>query len=405
MGQRPKNKPSKTSPFYKARWFIGMTSVLGVAATLVGLWRLIFPALPTQPQSDPPAVYENIEFVLDGSSGMDQPFDGTTKLKAASEAVRLVLRQQGLERENLAFRVFGGPCEAEATEPTLPFSTQNEEPIDKVVQALKAQGEAPLVRAVLQAITDFGDLTRFKDKSKRIIVITGTKAGDDKKDGCGMPVEAIQLKLNRQDPTSKQIEFSFHFIGVGLDDAGKSYLRSFASRIGGKADFADSRQQLQGILSSVVLSGELEQPPDVPGSEVERESVLQSGNALLNNLESSAGSLITVIGDLNKRDYEAAERDLEQARHVFSNSAPAFEDLGKRQTSDEYRRIYQGASDNRKILEQMISLTEVMSSQAKANNRGAYNASVAQFDRLRVAYNSRRNDLKRQLTQLESVER
>src|SRR5882762_8660865 len=213
-------KKSRATPFYKQRWFVGVTSVLAVVATTVGIWRVIFPPSPPVPV---PAVYENIEFVLDGSLGMNQSFDGTTKLKAAAEAVRIVLHQEGLERENLALRVFSGSCDAAAAEPTLRFSTQNEGPITEAVNALKAQGDAPLVRSVLQAITDFGDLTRFKDKSKRIIVITGTGTGDDKKDRCGMTVESIRQKLNRQDPNSKQIEFNFHFIGIGLDDAGKSY--------------------------------------------------------------------------------------------------------------------------------------------------------------------------------------
>jgi ribosomal protein L22 len=404
MGKRQQmTRQSKTAPFYKQPWFVGITSLLAVVATVVGIWRLMFPAHPPPPPPPPPAVYENIELVIDGSSGMDQLFDGTTKLKAAAEAVRLVLHREGLERENLALRVFGGACDAAATEPTLRFSTQNEGPITDAVQALKAQGEAPLVRAVLQAITDFGDLARFKDKSKRIIVITGTATGENKKDGCGMPAESIRQKLNRQDPNSKPIEFSFHFIGVGLDDAGKSYLGSFAGQIGGKADFADNRQQLQDLLSSVVASDNPQQPKDVPGSVAERESVSQEAKAVIENLNSSTNSLSTVIGDLNRADYGAAERDLEQARIVFRKSASAFEELGKRQTSDQYRRIYEAARNNRKILEQMISLTETMSSQARANNLGDYSASVKEFERLRVDYNTRIEDLNRQLKQLGST--
>jgi hypothetical protein len=331
---------------------------------------------------------------------MDQSFDGTTKLKTAAEAVRIVLHQEGLERENLALRVFGGPCDAAATEPTLRFSTQNEGPITEAVHALKAQGEAPLVRAVLQAITDFADLARFKDKSKRIIVITGTGTGDDQKDRCGMTVESIQQKLNHQDPNSKQIEFSFHFIGVGLNDAGKSYIGSFASQIGGKADFADNRQQLQDLLTSVVAADGRNQPLESPGSVAERESVIQSGKAVLENLDSSAGSLVTIIGDLNKRDYEAGDRDLEQARVVFRKSASAFEELGKRQTSDQYRRIYETASKNRKILEQMIAVTETMLSQARANEPDAFHASLAKYKVLKADYNNRIDDLGRQLKQL-----
>ncbi len=403
MGKRQRmTKQSKAAPFYKQRWFVGVTSLLAVVATTVGIWRLIFP--PPPPPPPPPAVYENIEFVLDGSSGMTQSFDGTTKLRAAAEAVRIVLHQEGLERENLALRVFGGSCDAAAAEPTLRFSTQNEGPITEAVNALKAKGEAPLVRSVLQAITDFGDLT-FKDKSKRIIVITGTGTGDDKKDRCGMTVESIRQKLNRQDPNSKQIEFSFHFIGVGLDDAGKYYLGSFADRIGGKADFADNRQQLQDVLSSVVVADGRKQPVESPGSVAERESVSQEGQAVIENLNSSTNSLETVTGDLNRRDYGAAERDLEQARIVFRKSASAFEELGKRQTSDQYRRIYEAARNNRRILEQMISLTETMSSQARANNIRDYNASVAEFERLRVDYNTRIADLDRQLKLLGSTGR
>src|ERR1044071_3188544 len=97
MSRRRKTNEPRNTPFYTKGWFIGLSSVLAVVATVVGIWKNVYTPTPIPP---PPDVYENIELILDVSSGMNVSFDGTTKLKAAGEAVRTVLHQQGIEREN-----------------------------------------------------------------------------------------------------------------------------------------------------------------------------------------------------------------------------------------------------------------------------------------------------------------
>ena len=394
MSRRRNTNQSKSTPFYKEGWFIGLTSVLGVAATVVGIWKSVYTPTP------PVDVYENVEFVLDTSAGMNDPFDGTTKLKVAGEAVGTVLRQQGIERENLAFRLFGGPCAAAATEPTLAFSTQNEELITKTIPELSAHGQAPLVRAVLQAITDFGDLTRFKDKGKRIIVITGTTPQDGKKDPCGMSVEQIQQKLDNQYKKGELISFDFHFIGVGLDEAGKTYLANFAGQIGGRADFADNRRQLEDILTGVVGANNREQPQVSPGSQMERESVGQNGKAIADNLNATVNRLNLAASYVNQRDCDAAARELEQARAVFRESSTAFEQLARIEKSEQYHRIYETASSNRKILEQMISLMEQILVESRTTKCVPSEATRTRYATLQADYNRRKDELNEQLKQL-----
>ena len=64
-------------------------------------------------KSVPPQM--NTEIVLDRSAGMNQQFEGGTKLQAALASVENVLREQP-SSENVAFRQFGGPCDGDNTQ-------------------------------------------------------------------------------------------------------------------------------------------------------------------------------------------------------------------------------------------------------------------------------------------------
>lgn len=189
----------------------------------------------------------NTEIVLDRSSGMERAFTGgTTKLKAAEGAVLSVIINRGLQRTNLALRVFGGPCPKadtepiERTEPTVNFSRENWKPISNAIGALKAQGDASLTQALLQAITDFDDPTRFKDVSNRVIVITGSP------DACGASSGPLLYRLTDAKEAQAKVVLDFHFIGVDIgDETARSQLSALAHETGSVADFADTQQELE----------------------------------------------------------------------------------------------------------------------------------------------------------------
>ena len=68
-------------------------------------------------------IQENTEIVLDLSAAMERPFEGTTRSAAAKRALETVLGLQVADRDNLAFRRFGGPCrDNDTTEISTPSS-------------------------------------------------------------------------------------------------------------------------------------------------------------------------------------------------------------------------------------------------------------------------------------------
>jgi hypothetical protein len=366
------SKRHRSDPLYKKSWFLTLTALVGLVASGLGIQKSCDPGPPK-------AVYENAEIVIDRSRNMATPFDGSeTKLAAAEEAVALVLKNQGLERDNLALREIGGSCDGGATGPQLAFSVTNEGPIMKRIHALKPEGEATLVRSVLQAIVDFNDVTRFKDVSKRIIVITGSS------DACGMSEETVREKLDSLKRAGSQIQVDFHFVGVGLDDSGKAQLLGLAKQTGGEADFADTRQELRDKLREIVQD----------------EPVVRGANAVLEILNSSVDRLNPVVDDLKRNDYEAGRRDLDLARAEFRRSDLPFQDLGKRGASDEYSRIYRAASLNRDLQSQIISLTENMLPQSKAHDETALQDSFNKYASLSSDYNTRTQELASQINQL-----
>jgi hypothetical protein len=368
-------RQSKQVPFYKQRWYLGLAAVV----TLVGggglaIFKEVLPFFQTKPSQAP-----NTEIVFDRSEGMDQSFSGMpSKLEGARKAVDVVLRGEVLG-DNLAFRAFGGRCDANYTPPTLPFSEKNAEAIRKKTEELKPEGQATLVLAIKQAIADFKDATRFGTGSKRVIVITGNL------DACNMQVTAVVEDLAKVRDINAKISLDFDFIGIGLDYAGKAQLDDLADKTGGKAHFAENRQQLENIISAI-----------------EYERVMRAGSAVLEVLKYNVQRLNAVIGDLKRDDYTAAEHDLQQARNEFDRSELPFHDLGKRQTSEQYRQIYQAAGKNREIQSQVISLLEVMLSQAKASDHAGLQASSEKYGDFESAYNKREEELRGQLEQLRS---
>src|SRR5438132_438151 len=133
--------------FYKRTWFVALTAIIGVTGGILGI---ILGVIPLFRAASPRAVWHNAEFVVDSSEGMNALFDGIPKGQAAAEAFDAVLQNQGMQRDNLALREFGGVCGRPQMKPSLDFSTRNEEPIRKRLESLSPHGQANLVETLLQ---------------------------------------------------------------------------------------------------------------------------------------------------------------------------------------------------------------------------------------------------------------
>jgi von Willebrand factor type A domain len=383
-------KQRKQGSFNKRRWFIQLTAVVGLVGGLLAIMNEIKPYFEAKP---PRRVLQNTEIVFDRSELMNRRLqDGTPKLEVARKAVDLVLRNETVG-DNLALRAFGGACADESTQPALPFDLDNAARVREKIQNLKADGRATLIAAIRAAIADFDDEARFGGVNKRIIVITGNL------DACGKSILEIVQQLNRLSKESQpggSIVLDFDFIGIGLDSVAKQEFDGYAERTGGAAHFVDDPRELESLVEIV---------------EVAR--VTRSAKAVSELLDASILRLKPVIEELLKKDYVAAERDLQQARDEFARSELPFQDLIKRQNSEQlspqlsaqYRRIYQAANRSRELQRQVLSLTEDILSQTKAWDERALQASKDKYESTHVAYNQSRDELLALVEQLQVIAR
>ena len=321
----------------------------------------------------------NTEIVLDRSAGMNQQFEGGTKLQAALASVENVLREQP-GSENVAFRQFGGPCDGDNTQLVLKFGRNNAPRLRNVLPSLRAEGQPSLARAVAEATNDFNDPKRFKGVSTKIVVITGSD------DACVTnPIDAIRDNLERNKRIGYDIEMDFHFIGMGLTPSQQQNIAQIAQSTKGHFDFVDRRQDLDNVLRQVLVV----------------EPVVNDVNSLVQFLNAGVAHINQLIGSINAKDFSAAESELEAARKEFKGSDVPFRDLGDRQSTEQFRKLYQIATVNRDLQDQFLSLAETLVSRGRANDIEGFNKTIQKYNELSSAYNERVsqiNELVRQLT-------
>src|SRR5262249_20858717 len=119
------------------------------------------------------------------------------------------------------------------------------------------------------------------------------------------------------------------------------------------------------------------------------------------------------IEELRKKEYVAAERDLQQARDEFARSALPFQDLTKRQKSEplnpqlseQYGLIYEAANRSRKLQEEGWSIAGDILKQGKAQQERAMKASEDKYESTKVAYEKSRDELIKLVEQLKTKAR
>ncbi len=180
-----------------------MVPVIALLTLLAAAAAVYFPVASDRDwppfSSNEPALV-NYEILLDRSSAMGQLMDGETKLAAALNAVEAVLNTKVGDSDNLAFRVFGGPCEGDNTKLLVPFGQSNKAKVREALVGMRQQqasGNTTLFRGIQEATGDFNRFARYPDIKQGIIVITGGVDTCDReylehiKDRMeGLPVEA-----------------------------------------------------------------------------------------------------------------------------------------------------------------------------------------------------------------------
>lgn len=243
---KPKNEGIKKKGFEKTTIIMILLAIPGSILAVITLYYVTNPP--------PKKVEDNIEIVLDRSEAMKAPFENTTKIKAAIEAVNESMTLEVAEKDNLALRVFGGPCQENNTELLVSFAQHNEENVQNKLEEVQVKGQTTLACAVVEAIGDFNDPERFGDVKKTIIIVTVGK------DTCvEEPEKHIAEKLKGRD-----IDLKWRIIGIGVESKEQLMsLRRLASasipKIAGEVLIANNREDLVSMMKMSLSSKELPQ--------------------------------------------------------------------------------------------------------------------------------------------------
>jgi len=300
---------------------------------------------------------ENIQIILDGSLEMDRPFDRTTRLSAAKEAVGDVLDLQVPDRDKLAFRSFGGPCAGEATKLHVGFAQSNVDAIRQSLAGLVAAGEPTLANAITAAAEDFQQPRQFPDSVEKKIIVIG---GSD--DGCEpqQAAERIYQTLQRH-----QISPEFHFIGLNLPPDKLAQFDRMAGAAGGYIYNLETTADLTRVLKRII----------------EIDPVISNVNALIEITGEVTQETNRSVGALNAKDAQSAESALAKASDLMDGGNAKFADLGKRADSSKvFGEIYGIAEEIRQYQHRLLILAGTLIDYAKTDDIDAYNASVNEFN-------------------------
>jgi Mg-chelatase subunit ChlD len=183
-------------------------------------------------------VQENVEIILDTSVAMQKPFEGGTKLEAAVKALNKVLSFQVADRDNLAFRRYGGPCKGDNTELLVNFGQNNVKQIRDHLPSASKGDTTTTANAIVRAVSDFDDLQRFADVNRRVLIITGGR------DMC----DPQAADVIRQSLLKKKIRPTFWFIGMDVPPDQERQLIEIGRATDGKLFHVKNQNELENIL-------------------------------------------------------------------------------------------------------------------------------------------------------------
>jgi hypothetical protein len=351
-----------------------LMAVLGAIAAVIGIVTGVKLLLPSDGK-----IAQNVELVFDRSAQMSDLLgqEPVTKLAAAIAAVDDL---DISDSDNLALRFFGGECEGEPPKPQLAFDQSIKARLKGALHGLMPRGKGSLAHAVIAAMDDFSDMAKFKDTSRRVVVITGSD------DACtGDPYAAIQDHVRNQ-PAGYDVHLDFHFIGVGLTDSQKAVIAKVAEVTKGKQVFVENREQLHAALNLILVV----------------EPVADNVNQVVTILNGAQELLNKATSELGQPGGGGAEADFQAAKDNFKRSDLSFDDLGARQSRPDFKNLYKLASANRALQQQMFALMDKMISKTKSADVEGFNATAKQFNDVIIAYNTKNTEISVALQQMGS---
>ncbi|MEN8132339.1 MAG: VWA domain-containing protein [Pseudomonadota bacterium] len=305
---------------------------------------------------------ENFEIVLDQSEAMEGPFEQTTRIKAARQALTKILEKQVADRDNLAFRWFGGACGGDNTERVFDFQQNSSRSILDKLPNLKTAGKTTLVEAINQAASDFHPPERFANVNKYVIIITGGI------DPCYSRDES--LTLIRQRLTSLQIRPEFRFIGLDIPPDKQQQLKRLAEATKGDISLVKTQVELEQKLKKIF----------------ELDPVDRDVKAIFGNLN----ELITLFGEaidqIEAKDYQGAGERIAKAPEIEQRFTLPFRDLSRRKGNVDYQKLFDVARELYSVETGMTVAVKSMLAHHQSGDREAYNEAVRDYNQLTGKY-------------------
>jgi len=399
-------EPWGDKPVYK--------NVMAVLALVAAASGLIGGAYNLLTKKAPEVVHDNTELIVDRSQAMHEPWEKTTRLDAAQSAGKAVVATIA-EGENLALRQFGGPCQASSTDLVVPFAQHNAKRVQTKLANLTAAGNAPLNRAINEAIGDFGDQKRFEGANRRILVITGSD------DTCQAPEvrQAIRDKLAADASGTYKIRLDFRFIGIGLRPEQQQNLTELAKITGGRVVFANHPEEVEPLLRSEVNAAtNQEQPQPRSGLEERTSQPTAMGDAVGRGLQSSdvqgppaaaqptggervmvrrdtkqmVNTLTAGVDHLNEALVSIQKGDFEAARHATdAGRAAAANSLGlvplDASGRGQFPALRAASGKCFELYKKLLDRASEMISLYEKKDFDSYQKSAADFERLAKEFN------------------
>jgi von Willebrand factor type A domain len=363
----------KGHPVYAAG--AAVVALLTLSGSLIQNWERVhnFVAPP------PKAVRTNIEFVLDASNRMEQPYRDGTRFAIAKSELLSSLRG-GSDSDVLGLRVFGHRRPAddsrtcEDTEVLVPLRTGAVEPIKRATGDVRPQGKSSLGKAVIEALSDFNDTNRFQAGKTRQTVVVITAGVDD----CDLNfIETVRNRASR----APELVVEFKFVGLGVEQVQAAQVNELARAVRGEAVFVRDANELRQALTAVVVHA----------------AFIENNRELITTLDQMTVGLNDAVVALGANDSNRAGTRAEDARVLFGRTDPVFDELAKREFDDTSRRVLGVLSEMRKTQGEEMDIVGQMVSAARAQDTALFNRLADDYNRKANTYNSGKREVERLL--------
>ncbi|HET8893036.1 MAG TPA: VWA domain-containing protein [Gaiellaceae bacterium] len=337
------------------RWLKSLFKIIGVAVVTaaVAVPITVYETRAVSPTTRHVTfTLDNTEIVLDTSAKMSAPFDGRTKLSIAARMIDKYIGDRN--KDDLAFRTFGGPCKP-GTRLLIDFATGNAQRISESVARQQAAGASALASAIIGAAGDFENVSLIPTSlNAEIVVVTG--GADD----CDPSSEA-DVKLRLQELKGRHIVLEFWIIGVDVSTPDRAQISSFASAVGGHASFPKNPDQLSGALQAALVVA----------------PVARASKQATSIWPTTAEQLKVFIATVGGKDYGATKASLSKLLSLAKSSGKTIGVLYTASVAKRFPAVSRAAASVRRSQANVLSLAIRATALDRMASRGSKPAARA----------------------------